>query len=162
MISLDIEKLAEWYSKLPSDFQKAIESDLPDPDDEVLKTFAKDLAELEVVELKEFFDESTAALTKLGRIGRIRLLSALSKRTYPYQVKSFKEIVEDPEEGEDGATGQSQSQVLFIEDLKAFSEAVAARTFKNQNLDTIALSALNEAALEHEAAPAPPSGPPTS
>ncbi|ANT63074.1 hypothetical protein AYJ57_21625 (plasmid) [Salipiger sp. CCB-MM3] len=88
MISLDIDKLRLWYSKLPSDFQKVIESDFPDPDDAFLKAFAEELAELEFVELKEFFDEFTEALTKLGRIGRIRLLASLSGKTFPYQVKT--------------------------------------------------------------------------
>ncbi|EPX84003.1 hypothetical protein [Salipiger mucosus] len=144
MISLDISSLAQWYAKLPNDFQKAIKSDLPDPDREDLKALSTKLAETELADLKTLLEGSTEELRALGRIGRIRLLAAITAKTYPYQVKVFKEITE-AEDSEGG--GHSETQVLFIEDIKAFNEAVAARVYTS-NLDSVALSALNDAAID--------------
>ena len=155
MISLDIGSLSQWYAKLPNDFQKAIKSDLPDTDNEELKGLVDKLAKTELADLKDLLDSSEGALKALGRIGRIRLLAAISGKTYPYQVKVFREIVEDTG-SEDGDGTHSESQVLFLEDIKAFNEAVAARVYTS-SLDAVALSALNDAALDQEPpAPAPP------
>ncbi len=147
MLNLSQTALEAWYEKLPADVQEAISSDFPTDNDQ-LTAFASKLAETEPSDLPQFLNESAPQVEELGRIGRIRLLSYISNKVYPYQVKTFHQIVnEDDETG-----GKGKIQILFIEDLRALNEAVASRIFKN-NMDMEAINALKEAAYETEPLP---------
>lgn len=153
MVDLTKKGLTSWFERLPEDIRDSISSEIPDIP-ETVPQFCEKLTGAMPAEYKALVKEHEDLIVGLGRIGRIRLLSFLCANVYPFQAKIFHEIVHgsDDEGSEDG--GSSKVQVLFIEDIKAFNDAIASRVFKS-NTDSLALRALQEAAYEHTAPSSP-------
>lgn len=150
MLDLSSKTLTGWLESLPDDIKAAVESDLPD-DDGSISAFAKLVHDADASDLKEILESHEEVIEQLGRAGRIRLASHISNRVYPYQVRIFHEIMNEVDD-EDETGGKSKVQELFLEDLKALNEAIAARVYSN-SLDAEALETLRAAAYETEPLP---------
>jgi uncharacterized secreted protein with C-terminal beta-propeller domain len=150
MLDLSSKTLSAWLESLPDDIREAIESDIPE-DSDAIGSFSKEIEEADASDLKEILEDNEELLESLGRAARIRLASHISNRVYPYQVRIFHEIMNEADD-EDEAGGKSKIQQLFLEDLKALNEAIAARVYSN-SMDAEALEALRAAAYETELLP---------
>jgi hypothetical protein len=144
MVDLSENGLKSWFDKLPEDFQDSIASEIP-KNVEGVEPFAKIISEAEPAQFIEILNKSTDVIESIGRIGRIRLLSFICDKVYPFQAKVFHQILD---EEEDSSGGSTSIKTLFIEDIKAFNEAVSKRVYKS-NIDNVALKALQEAAFEN-------------
>lgn len=147
MLDLSNATLQAWQAKLPEDIRDAITADIPD-DEPRFAALAEAINKAETSELIDVIPAHAEAIEALGRIGRMRLLSHIVTKVYPFQVRIFHELLN----AEDEEGGRSSTQILFIEDIKAFNEALAARIYTN-NMDGLALEALQAAAYETEALP---------
>jgi len=150
MLDLQNETLQAWKAKLPEDVRAAIADELPADSDEI-SGFVTALNNAEIAEYAELIEAHPEVVKALGRLGRIRLLSFIVAKVYPFQVRVFHELLNAERDDEEGG-GRSATQVLFIEDIKAFNEAIAARVY-GQHMDGPALTALQEAAYETQALP---------
>jgi hypothetical protein len=147
MLDLSSATLQAWRAKLPEDIRTAIHADIPD-DDAKFSALAEAINKAEISELLDVVPAHAEAIEALGRVGRMRLLSHIVTKVYPFQVRVFHELLN----AEDEEGGRSSTQILFIEDIKAFNDALAARLYTN-SMDGLALEALQAAAYETEALP---------
>lgn len=147
MLDLSNATLQAWKSKLPKDVRESIADEIP-ADDPKFAALAKAINDAETSDFIDLIPAHAEAIEALGRIGRMRLLSHIVTKVYPFQVRIFHELLN----AEDEEGGRSATQILFIEDIKAFNEALAARIYTN-NMDGLALEALQAAAYETEALP---------
>lgn len=150
MLDLQKDTLKAWLTKLPEDVRTAITDELPAEDDGI-GVFVAAMNGAEIADYAEVIELHADAVTALGRPGRIRLLSHIVAKVYPFQVRVFHELLNAEQDDEEGG-GRSATQILFLEDIKAFNEAIAARVYGN-NMDGPALQALQEAAYETQALP---------
>lgn len=150
MLDLQKDTLKAWQAKLPEDVRAAIADELPS-DSEGIAAFVTALNNAEIADYAGLIETHADVMTALGRLGRLRLLSHIVARVYPFQVRVFHELLNAERDDEEGG-GRSATQILFVEDIKAFNEAIAARVY-GQNMDGPALDALQEAAYETQALP---------
>jgi hypothetical protein len=151
MLDLGENSLKSWFDRLPDDIHAAISEDIPSSPGGILD-FCAELDEKSPSEYKDFLLSNKSLIESLGRIGRIRLLSFVCDKVYPYQSRYFHEIIHVEDESDEG--GSSAIQIMLLEDIKAFNEAIAARAYKAK-MDNVALQALQEAAYENPMPSAP-------
>ena len=146
MLDLSENGLKSWFERLPEDIQSAIDDDSI-KNIEGASALAGLIKEAEPAQYLDILNAQGDVLRSLGRIGRVRILSFICDRVYPFQTKTFHDILNaDDEEGD----GSSSVRLMLIEDIKKFNEAIAARVYKS-SLDNVALRALQEAAFENQA-----------
>lgn len=150
MLDLQKDTLKAWQAKLPEDVRAAIADELPSDSDSIA-AFVTAMNGAEIAEYAELIEAHSEVMVALGRLGRIRLLSHIAAKVFPFQVRVFHELMNAEQDDEEGG-GRSATQILFVEDIKAFNEAIAARVY-GQNMDGPALDALQEAAYETQALP---------
>lgn len=151
MLDLSSKTLTAWLDSLPDDIREAIASDIP-ADSDIIKSFSTSIEEADAGDIKEILESHEDVIEALGRSGRIRLASHISNRVYPYQVRIFHEIMNETDDDDDETGGKSKVQQLFLEDLRALNDAIAARVYSN-SMDAEALEALRATAYETEPLP---------
>lgn len=152
MLDLSSSGLKAWFSKLPKDVSDAIRDDFP-TDSEELNRLGQGLADASGEDIISVVKENPELITSLGRPGRIRVLAHVAKKVFPDHVTLLHDLLN--REDEEGG-GKTKVQTLFLEDIKAFNDAIAARVYQS-SMDATALEALRAAAFETEpvATPAP-------
>ena len=147
MFELTQNKTKQWFAVLPEDVKTAIKDEiLADTEEQI--NFVKELNQLDTKNWANHLSSNISVLVDMGRVRRIRLLSHIAGKTYPYNINTYKSIVENEDETDGGDT---TVKILFLEDIKALNEAIAKRV-ANNTLDNVALEALKSAAFEIEPA----------
>jgi hypothetical protein len=146
MLDLKENTVKQWLNKLPDDIKENISEDIPS-DLDGMQSFCEKLENSTQAEWLEVIKNNFSMLTSMGRVRRLRLLSHISGQVYPYNVKVFHQIVNNEEEIDDESGGSQTIKELFLEDIKALNEAIAARV-ASHSLDNSALEAIRTTSYE--------------
>ena len=149
MLDLSSAGLKGWFEKLPKDVSEAIRDEFPTDSDE-LATLSASLGNATGEDLIELVKTNPDLIAAMGRPARIRVLAHVAKKVFPDHATLFHDMLNKDDE-ESG--GKSKTQILFLEDIRAFNDAIAARVYQS-SMDATALEALRAAAFETEPTPA--------
>jgi hypothetical protein len=140
MADLSKETMKRWRELLPADIQSAVPEDFTGDETAVYK-LCETVRATDLRDMRKVVDAHASLIEGMGRARRIKFLAWLSHKSFPYRVDIFADVVSG--EGE-GGNGRPVS-MLFIEDIKALNEAIAARLARDvvvePNVEAIKMAA---------------------
>jgi hypothetical protein len=120
-----------WVAALPDDVRDTLARSDRDPDEmSAPRGFADAIASLgpdDAWRLPEIIREHPEAAKSLGRARRMRLVAWASSVTYPDSARLLQELTGEDDDGSEQAGSVGESGILFLEDIRAYAEALGAR-----------------------------------
>lgn len=146
-------ELQAWFTLLPEDIQQAIEGDYP-ADDEQAKALAEAVLTADFTAIEIVLEANADAVAALGRIGRVRLLAYLSGQVLVNEgeISNRLRALHLLLNGEDETGGKSATQIMLLEDIKAFNEAVSKRIYE-RTMDYDSIEIVKQATIDVSSVP---------
>lgn len=128
MADLSAAAVRAWREKLPADLRAVVPDDLSG-DEATLARIASKLAEADAERVPGIVLEHGEMFAAMGRARRVRFLAWLAKRAYPESGIVISALIgkESDEQGSTGRQGGGVVAPYFLEDLRAFAEALGPR-----------------------------------